>query len=63
VLEVLGDGDGVGVRDLLGMLRERGVQVRNGDQSRAANRLIEKGLVLEEIGPRRTRLLHRRVIR
>jgi RecA-family ATPase len=59
ILTVLGQGDGLGMNELWRVLSEQGVKCRRGDHSRAAQRLINKGLAYEEIGPRRARILHR----
>jgi len=59
VLAVLADNDGIGIRELSRQLSDRGVKIRQQDQTLAVNRLIQRGLVYEELGPRRAKLLHR----
>jgi repressor of nif and glnA expression len=61
VLDVLAETDGIGIRELARQLSDRGIKIRQQDQTLAVNRLIGRGLVYEELGRNRAKLLRRTV--
>jgi hypothetical protein len=59
ILAALDGVDGVGRNALTRLLSDLGIKVRREDQLRAVNRLIGKGLIYEELGRNRAKILHR----
>lgn len=59
ILDALDGTGGVGRNALARLLTDLGVKIRREDQVRAVNRLIGKGLIYEELGRNRAKILHR----